>query len=119
MARAPIPALPCAPLTAITPHTVALALRCSYLLFTTTDGAIRMIVLLHAYRSGFSAWQVWADAAAQRSMHATACTWAADPWRAHPLQRAAPARRLQRSTRAAPTHHVPCSTQVASMTWPA
>ncbi len=30
----------------------------SYLLFTTTDGAIRMIVLLHAYKSGFSAWQV-------------------------------------------------------------
>ncbi|GFR40340.1 hypothetical protein Agub_g882, partial [Astrephomene gubernaculifera] len=30
----------------------------SYLLFTTTDGAVRMIVLLHAYRSGFSAWQV-------------------------------------------------------------
>jgi hypothetical protein len=30
----------------------------SYLLFTTTDGAIRMIVLLHAYNSGFSAWQV-------------------------------------------------------------
>ncbi|GBF99579.1 hypothetical protein Rsub_12204 [Raphidocelis subcapitata] len=29
----------------------------SYLLFTTTDGAIRMIVLLHAYRLGFSAWQ--------------------------------------------------------------
>ncbi|KXZ56081.1 hypothetical protein GPECTOR_2g963 [Gonium pectorale] len=30
----------------------------SYLLFTTTDGAVRMIVLLHAYRAGFSAWQV-------------------------------------------------------------
>ena len=30
----------------------------SYLLFTTTDGAVRMIVLLHAYKSGFSAWQV-------------------------------------------------------------
>ncbi|PNH11053.1 hypothetical protein TSOC_002123 [Tetrabaena socialis] len=30
----------------------------SYLLFTTTDGAVRMIVLLHAYTSGFSAWQV-------------------------------------------------------------
>jgi MFS family permease len=30
----------------------------SYLLFTLTDGAIRMIVLLHAYRLGFSAWQV-------------------------------------------------------------
>ncbi len=30
----------------------------SYLLFTTTDGAIRMIVLLHAYNSGFTAWEV-------------------------------------------------------------
>eukprot|EP00198_Chlamydomonas_reinhardtii_P012711 XP_001702048.1 predicted protein [Chlamydomonas reinhardtii] len=30
----------------------------SYLLFTTTDGAVRMIVLLHAYKAGFSAWQV-------------------------------------------------------------
>ncbi|KAG2496544.1 hypothetical protein HYH03_005367 [Edaphochlamys debaryana] len=30
----------------------------SYLLFTTTDGAVRMIVLLHAYKSGFTAWQV-------------------------------------------------------------
>jgi hypothetical protein len=28
----------------------------SYLLFTTTDGAIRMIVLLHAYNLGFNAW---------------------------------------------------------------
>lgn len=26
------------------------------LLYTTTDGAIRMIVLLHAYNLGFSAW---------------------------------------------------------------
>lgn len=32
----------------------------SYLLFTTTDGAVRMIVLLHAYKAGFSAWQVGA-----------------------------------------------------------
>ncbi len=30
----------------------------SYLLFTTTDGAVRMIVLLHAYMAGFSAWEV-------------------------------------------------------------
>lgn len=30
----------------------------SYLLFTTTDGAIRMIVLLHAYQKGFTAWEV-------------------------------------------------------------
>jgi Major Facilitator Superfamily len=30
----------------------------SYLLFTITDGAIRMIVLLHAYNKGFSALQV-------------------------------------------------------------
>lgn len=30
----------------------------SYLLFTVTDGAIRMIVLLHAYNQGFSALQV-------------------------------------------------------------
>jgi Major Facilitator Superfamily len=30
----------------------------SYLLFTITDGAIRLIVLLHAYNSGFSALQV-------------------------------------------------------------
>ncbi|WIA38671.1 hypothetical protein OEZ86_001977 [Tetradesmus obliquus] len=29
----------------------------SYLLFTTTDGAVRMIVLLHAYHLGFTAWQ--------------------------------------------------------------
>ena len=30
----------------------------SYLLFTVTDGAIRMIVLLHAYNKNFSALQV-------------------------------------------------------------
>ena len=30
----------------------------SYLLFTVTDGAIRMIVLLHAYTAGFGALQV-------------------------------------------------------------
>ncbi len=30
----------------------------SYLLYTITDGAIRMIVLLQAYNLGFSAWQV-------------------------------------------------------------
>ncbi|KAG1676174.1 hypothetical protein FOA52_005015 [Chlamydomonas sp. UWO 241] len=30
----------------------------SYLLFTTTDGAIRMIVLLHAYNNGFTAMEV-------------------------------------------------------------
>lgn len=30
----------------------------SYLLFTITDGALRMIVLLHANNKGFSAWQV-------------------------------------------------------------
>ena len=30
----------------------------SYLLFTVTDGAIRMIVLLHAYNKSFSALQV-------------------------------------------------------------
>lgn len=28
----------------------------SYLLYTMTDGAIRMIVLLYAYNLGFSAW---------------------------------------------------------------
>jgi hypothetical protein len=28
----------------------------SYLLYTTTDGAIRMIVLLNAYQLGFTAW---------------------------------------------------------------
>jgi hypothetical protein len=30
----------------------------SYLLFTITDGAVRMIVLLHAYQKGFSAMEV-------------------------------------------------------------
>ena len=30
----------------------------TYLLFTTTDGAVRMLVLLHAYNKGFSAMQV-------------------------------------------------------------
>lgn len=30
----------------------------SYLLYTITDGAIRMIVLLHAYNNGFSAMEV-------------------------------------------------------------
>lgn len=30
----------------------------AYLLFTTTDGAVRMIVLLHAYNMGFTAWEV-------------------------------------------------------------
>jgi MFS family permease len=30
----------------------------SYLLYTTTDGAIRMIVLLHAYQKGFTAMEV-------------------------------------------------------------
>lgn len=30
----------------------------SYLLYTVTDGAVRMIVLLHAYNEGFSAWDV-------------------------------------------------------------
>ena len=30
----------------------------AYLLFTITDGAIRMIVLLHAYNNGFSAMEV-------------------------------------------------------------
>ena len=30
----------------------------TYLLFTITDGAIRMIVLLHAYNGGFSAMEV-------------------------------------------------------------
>lgn len=29
-----------------------------YLLYTLTDGAIRMVVLLHAFQLGFSAWQV-------------------------------------------------------------
>ena len=29
----------------------------SYLLFTVTDGGIRMIVLLHAYTLGFTAWE--------------------------------------------------------------
>jgi hypothetical protein len=33
-------------------------ISCSYLLFTITDGAIRMIVLLHAYNKNFSALQV-------------------------------------------------------------
>ncbi len=46
----------------------------SYLLFTTTDGAIRMIVLLHAYNSGFTAWEVAImftlyELAGERSMH--------------------------------------------------
>ena len=30
----------------------------SYLLFTVTDGAIRMVVLLHAYQKGFTAMEV-------------------------------------------------------------
>ncbi len=30
----------------------------SYLLFTTTDGAVRMVELLHAFQKGFSAMQV-------------------------------------------------------------
>lgn len=30
----------------------------SYILFTMTDGAVRMIVLLHAFRLRFTAWEV-------------------------------------------------------------
>jgi len=30
----------------------------SYLLYTMTDGSVRMIVLLHAYNKGFSAMEV-------------------------------------------------------------
>ena len=41
--------------TALLPFAV---ISTSYLLFTVTDGAIRMIVLLHAYAGGFSAMQV-------------------------------------------------------------
>ena len=37
---------------ALLPYTV---ISLSYILFTTTDGAVRMIVLLHAYALGFSA----------------------------------------------------------------
>lgn len=41
--------------TALLPFAV---ISIAYLLFTVTDGAIRMIVLLHAYAGGFSALQV-------------------------------------------------------------
>lgn len=46
----------------------------SYLLFTTTDGAVRMVVLLHAYSKGFSAMQVaimfrWGQIAPQPPAH--------------------------------------------------
>jgi MFS family permease len=34
------------------------AISTCYLLFTTTDGALRMIVLFHAFNQGFTAWQV-------------------------------------------------------------
>lgn len=34
------------------------AMSTCYLLFTTTDGALRMIVLFHAFNQGFTAWQV-------------------------------------------------------------
>lgn len=34
------------------------AMSTCYLLFTTTDGALRMIVLFHAFTQGFTAWQV-------------------------------------------------------------
>ena len=33
----------------------------SYLLYTVTDGAIRMIVLLHAFQKGFTAMEVGCD----------------------------------------------------------
>jgi MFS family permease len=34
------------------------AMSTCYLLFTTTDGALRMVVLFHAFTLGFSAWEV-------------------------------------------------------------
>jgi hypothetical protein len=34
------------------------AMTIAYLLFTITDGALRMIILFHAFTLGFSAWQV-------------------------------------------------------------
>lgn len=34
------------------------AISTCYLLFTTTDGALRMIVLFHAFNQGFTAWEV-------------------------------------------------------------
>lgn len=43
------------PVRALKPFVI---ISTSYLLFTITDGAIRMIVLLHAYNKGFSAWEV-------------------------------------------------------------
>jgi MFS family permease len=52
--RVPVGAPPASPL----PTRFSLARSWAYLLFTTTDGAIRMIVLLHAYQLGFSAWLV-------------------------------------------------------------
>lgn len=60
----------------------------SYLLFTITDGAVRMIVLLHAYSKGFSAMVrllpfsclfVFEACAALRcrALHASPCPWRA------------------------------------------
>ncbi len=51
--QAPIPESP--PDPSLTPFAV---ISTCYLLFTVTDGAIRMIVLLHAYSKSFSALQV-------------------------------------------------------------
>ena len=34
------------------------AISLCYLLFTTTDGAIRMVTLFHAFQQGFTAWEV-------------------------------------------------------------
>lgn len=59
----------------------------SYLLFTVTDGAIRMIVLQHAFSNGFSAIQVPSalpHGARALSAHAPSC--ARPPARPHPEQ---------------------------------
>jgi hypothetical protein len=43
------------PLSALWPFVI---ITITYLLFTVTDGAVRMLVLLHAYTKGFSAMEV-------------------------------------------------------------
>jgi hypothetical protein len=80
----------------------------SYLLFTTTDGAVRMVVLLHAYQKGFSAMEVAimfsfyeaSAAAAAAAMHVNAAAPAPRPALLaapcpHPTTPPTPSMRLQ------------------------
>jgi hypothetical protein len=78
----------------------------SYLLFTMTDGGVRMLVLLHAYNKGFSAMVRSRSSAVVTRSRRAAVAFARQAWCGIAARERAAHARVEHTVRAGSGHHV-------------